>query len=250
MRVCLACRKVGKGVERCNRVGACKISYPGMRIERGSDVIEENPHEGVLIEMPPTADGMPIPGDAAPLHRLTGLDHDPGYTGASDRLPMTGAISEVTSSIPSAVAADAVRKAVFESGVVTSPDGNPKTAVGIRKPSLHAIPPLALLHLGRAMAIGNQKYGLVNWRHDPITASTYYNATLRHLLLWQDGEEGEWHELNGQRVFVHHLAFVMANCAILLDAQAQGTLTNDRPTIHGKTAETIKEMTDDRSDRT
>lgn len=120
---------------------------------------------------------------------------------------------------------------------VTSPDGNPKTAVGVTKPSLHAIPPLALLHLGQAMADGNRKYGLVNWRHDPITMSVYINAIWRHLLALWDGQNVD------PTTGIKHTAYIMANCAILLDAEAQGTLNDDRSSIAGKTAELIEQMT-------
>ena len=293
------------GVEKCTRVGQCKIVYPGMRIERGSDVIEENPREGVLIEMPPTDPSTPLRGDAAPhTTPADGTQHDPGYTGSSDRIPVTGAtppaypldpeemaktelkrldlveelicireivsLSEVRAFLcahgsPTGkvahlpldridAALDAARawprqrapdpsssnpapQTEVASAVVTSPDGNPKTAIGITKPSLHAIPPVALLHLGQAMADGNRKYGLVNWRYDPITFSTYYNATMRHLLALWDGEN---HDPATQ---IKHLAYVMANCAILLDAEAQGTLTDDRPGLPGMTAEMIRFMT-------
>jgi hypothetical protein len=42
---------------------------------------------------------------------------------------------------------------------------------------------------------------------------------------------------------IKHLAYIMANCAILLDAEEQGTLTDDRSPIPGKTAELITRMT-------
>jgi hypothetical protein len=83
------------------------------------------------------------------------------------------------------------------------------------------------------MITGKQKYGLVNWRSDPVTTSVYYDAAMRHLLSWWDGENVD--EESG----CHPLAHVMACCAILLDAEAQGTLNQDRPTPTGRTAEII-----------
>lgn len=102
------------------------------------------------------------------------------------------------------------------------PDGNPKTAIGRSKPPLCAIPPVALLHLGAAMADGERKYGRFNWRDNAVTSSVYYDAMQRHLMAWWDGERCAAD--SGQ----HHLAHVMACCSILLDAEANGTLNDDR----------------------
>lgn len=103
------------------------------------------------------------------------------------------------------------------------PDGNPKTTYGEKKPGFDAIPPSALLHLGAAMNNGKEKYGAMNWRHSEVSATVYYNAALRHLLAWFDGEE--YAEDSG----VHHLAHVMACMSILLDAREQSTLNDNRP---------------------
>jgi len=113
------------------------------------------------------------------------------------------------------------------------PDDNPKTAIGVTKPALHVIPPVALLHLGKAMADGKRKYGLMNWREKRVSSSVYYDAALRHLLSWFDGEEV------AQDSGVHHLAHAMACMGILLDAQATGNLNDDRP-IPGPAADFIK----------
>jgi hypothetical protein len=102
------------------------------------------------------------------------------------------------------------------------PDGNPKTAEGRRKAPLRAVPPIALLHLGAAMDDGERKYGRFNWREQPVTASVYYDAIMRHILAWWDGEE------RAPDSGTHHLAHVMACCAILLDAASLGKLNDDR----------------------
>lgn len=110
------------------------------------------------------------------------------------------------------------------------PDGNPKTVFGVVKPPYDAIPPSALRHLGGAMAEGKAKYGLFNWREKPVTTSVYYNAALRHLLSFWDGANSPPDGL------AHELAYVMANCAVLLDALEQGTLNDDRTAFPGKKA--------------
>lgn len=111
---------------------------------------------------------------------------------------------------------------VFDADERQAPDTNPKTAVGLTKPSLRAIPPAALLHLGRAMSNGEGKYGLFNWREHTVSSSVYYDAAMRHLLAWWDGEN------EAADSGVHHLAHVMACCAIVLDAHASGKLNDDR----------------------
>jgi hypothetical protein len=116
------------------------------------------------------------------------------------------------------------------------PDNNPKSVVGTKKPGTWAIPPVAILHLGAAMEDGVAKYGLVNWRSNSVAASVYGNAIDRHMLAWRDGQN------NAADSGKHHLAHVMACCAILLDAEAQGVLIDDRGTP-GKVAEIIEAWT-------
>ncbi len=116
-------------------------------------------------------------------------------------------------------------------------DTNPKTRFGMAKPGVADVPPVALIHLGLAMRDGAQKYGRVNYREHPVTASVYYEAAMRHLMAWWDGEDSA--EDSG----VHHLGHVMACCAILLDTEAQGTLNDDRPKPTGRFAELIAQLT-------
>ncbi|MBB3980124.1 hypothetical protein GGQ64_005371 [Rhizobium azooxidifex] len=102
------------------------------------------------------------------------------------------------------------------------PDDNPKTALGKLKPGTAAIPPVAILELGRAMTNGAVKYGRFNWRDKTITTSVYTDAIDRHLLAFRDGED------LASDSAAHHLAHVMACCAILLDAIHTGNLNDDR----------------------
>lgn len=113
-------------------------------------------------------------------------------------------------------------------------DGNPKTAAGHRKPTSRAIPPAALFALGMAMRLGEEKYGLFNWREHPITASTYLDAAERHMLEFRDGitfdlESG-----------VIQLGHVMACCAIIIDAMANGTCNDDRTKFVGAASRLIE----------
>ncbi|MDP2619884.1 MAG: DUF5664 domain-containing protein [Hyphomicrobiales bacterium] len=116
------------------------------------------------------------------------------------------------------------------------PDDNPKTVFGLAKPGLSAIPPVALLELGRAMECGRRKYGLMNWRGKRVSSSVYYDAALRHLLAWWDGEDiaADSHIL--------HLSHAMACLSILIDANVSGALNDDRP-MPGTAADLIAVLT-------
>lgn len=104
------------------------------------------------------------------------------------------------------------------------PAVNPKTAAGAKKPSLFSvIPTAALLHLGEVMRLGANKYGPFNWRETPVPAETYIDAIGRHLLSWQDGESVD------PESGMSHLAHIMASCAIIIDAEENGMLKDDRP---------------------
>lgn len=69
---------------------------------------------------------------------------------------------------------------------------------------------------------GADKYGLRNWRIDPILLSTYKGAMLRHLRDWSEGEDLD--PDSGK----NHLYHIMACCAVVLDAQKHGSFHDDR----------------------
>lgn len=125
--------------------------------------------------------------------------------------------------------------------MVALADGNPKTALGAMKPDLSVIPPIAFLHLATAMMNGDVKYGAFNYRQDKVSARVYVAAAMRHLLSYLDGEDFSQDTVEGAHLYAedpannkaiaptHHLAHVMACCAIVLDADACGMLLDNRP---------------------
>ena len=121
------------------------------------------------------------------------------------------------------------------------PDDNPKTVEGLKKPSIFVIPPAGLLHCGRAMQDGRDKYGLMNWRERAVSTSVYLDASYRHLMAFADGENFSRDTVAKGRP-VHHLGHVMACCAIVLDAMAIGKLVDDRP-LPGAAADLIEQWT-------
>lgn len=69
---------------------------------------------------------------------------------------------------------------------------------------------------------GADKYGERNWREQPIKASTYEGAIMRHLVAWAAGEDVD--PDSGKS----HLTHIRACCAVVLDSEKHGTLIDDR----------------------
>lgn len=101
-------------------------------------------------------------------------------------------------------------------------DSNLKTAAAVGKPQVSGVPPIAIMALGAAMQNGVDKYGRFNWRATGVTSSVFYDAMMRHLVSWHSGEQ------YADDSKVHHLAHLMAGCAILLDAELHKCLNDDR----------------------
>jgi len=104
----------------------------------------------------------------------------------------------------------------------TLADTNLKTLAAANKPRLSDVPPVALFALGAAMSNGKDKYGRFNWRETGSTASVFYDAMQRHLAAWYSGED------YADDSKVHHLAHLMASCAILLDSDLHKCMNDDR----------------------
>lgn len=109
-------------------------------------------------------------------------------------------------------------------------DVNPKDIQGAKKLDLSLFPPVAHLHGAHAFVDGAAKYGPYNWREKKVRARVYVAAAMRHLHAWLDGEELAVDSR------CHHLGHVIACCAILLDAQENGALSDDRPVKGGAQA--------------
>ena len=111
------------------------------------------------------------------------------------------------------------------SGLRDFVDRNLKTAAAVGKLPSAVVPPIADFALGLAMKDGADKYGPFNWRGTEVTASVFFEALKRHLLFWASGEDF------AKDSKVHHLAHLMAGCAILLDAELVGVFRDDRHKI-------------------
>lgn len=100
---------------------------------------------------------------------------------------------------------------------------NPKKAQGDLKPGAHFFPMSVLPDCFEVMRTGAAKYGLKNWRAQPIRASTYYDAIHRHTRQWFDDLEDR--DIESQK---SHLAHVICCAAIALDSINRGLMIDDR----------------------
>lgn len=107
---------------------------------------------------------------------------------------------------------------------------NPKDALGIKKAPLRLVPSALAIEVAQAMAVGAEKYGAFNWRKINVRSTIYGEAILRHLYAWMDGED-----LADSGV--KHLAHIGSCIAVLLDAESNGNLIDDR--VRGPAADLL-----------
>jgi hypothetical protein len=117
--------------------------------------------------------------------------------------------------------------------MIDSKPTNPKDVIGSGKLPLELVPDTASAYMATSFLEGALKYGRFNWRIAGVRASIYAAAARRHLHKWWNGEDFDTQidPETGEDIGtgVHHLASVMACCAIVLDAELVGKLTDDRP---------------------
>lgn len=100
---------------------------------------------------------------------------------------------------------------------------NPKDTVGIKKSPLSTVSSAVLAELGVAMMEGALKYGRHNYRGVGVRASVYYDATIRHLFSWWEGEDQD------PDSGMSHITKAIASLTVLRDAMIQEKMEDDRP---------------------
>lgn len=100
---------------------------------------------------------------------------------------------------------------------------NPKDAFGIKKASLSCVSSPVLMELGVAMQEGACKYGRHNYRVIGVRGSVYYDATMRHMMSWWEGEDID------PDSGLSHITKAIASLVVLRDAMIQGKFSDDRP---------------------
>ena len=102
-------------------------------------------------------------------------------------------------------------------------DTNPKDAIGIGKAPLSTVPAPFMHAVGLAMMEGALKYARHNYRAAGIRYSVYYDAAMRHLTAWWEGED-----IDADSGLPHPVK-AAACMAVLFDAMVRENGTDDRP---------------------
>lgn len=103
---------------------------------------------------------------------------------------------------------------------------NPKDSVGIKKVPFSTIPAPVVAEVGLAMLEGALKYGRHNYRAVGVRSSVYYDAALRHLTSWWEGEDID------PDSGLSHITKAMACLVVLRDSMLIGNVNDDRPPPH------------------
>lgn len=100
---------------------------------------------------------------------------------------------------------------------------NPKDIRGVRKVPASTVPAQVIAEVGLGLLDGAVKYGRHNYRVVGVRASIYYDATMRHLWDWWEGEDLD------PDSGLNHISKAISSLVVLRDAMIQGTWADDRP---------------------
>ena len=70
---------------------------------------------------------------------------------------------------------------------------------------------------------GDFKYGRFNWRETGVRGSIYFDAFIRHVFAWYEGEDED------PESGLHHIAHAITGLAVLRDSMMRGNWIDDRP---------------------
>lgn len=105
-------------------------------------------------------------------------------------------------------------------------ESNPKDAVGVKKVPFSTVPVPVIAEVGLAMLEGALKYGRHNYRAIGVRTSVYYDACLRHLTAFWEGQDID------PDSGLPHIIKAIACLAVLRDSQLIGNVVDDRPPSH------------------
>jgi hypothetical protein len=100
---------------------------------------------------------------------------------------------------------------------------NPKDVIGVRKVSMSYVPAPVLMEVALGMMEGGFKYRRHNYRVAGVRSSIYYDATMRHLMAFWEGEDID------PQSGLPHLSKAMSSLVVWRDAQMQNKCADDRP---------------------
>lgn len=115
---------------------------------------------------------------------------------------------------------------------------NPKDSVGIKKVPFSTVPSEVTAEVGLAMLEGALKYGRHNYRVVGVRASVYYDAALRHLTSFWEGQDVD------PDSGLSHLVKCLACLYVLRDSQHMGNWVDDRPPVIPNKDKWVLELND------
>lgn len=107
--------------------------------------------------------------------------------------------------------------------VTKTKDGNPKDVIGSTKLSFSCLPMAVICEMAAAMGEGAIKYGKYNWKMEGVRASIYFDASLRHLISWFEGQDID-PDSN-----LNHITKAITSLTVLRDSMIRGNWVDDRP---------------------
>lgn len=102
---------------------------------------------------------------------------------------------------------------------------NPKDALGIKRVPFSTVPMVPVAEVGLAMLEGALKYGRHNYRVSGVRSSVYFDAAMRHLVRWWEGEDID------PDSGLPHITKAIASLIVLRDAQVNNMEIDDRPPV-------------------
>jgi hypothetical protein len=102
-------------------------------------------------------------------------------------------------------------------------ESNPKDAVGIKKVSFSCVPTNVIGEIALGLMEGARKYGRHNYRVVGVRGSVYYDAALRHLNSWLEGEDID------PDSGLSHISKALSCLVVLRDAMMNDNWNDDRP---------------------
>lgn len=100
---------------------------------------------------------------------------------------------------------------------------NPKDMVGCLKTPFSVLPTPVMAEVALGMFEGALKYGRHNYRAVGVRASIYYDATMRHLTSWWEGEDLD------PESGLSHITKAISSLTVLRDSMIRNNWEDDRP---------------------
>jgi hypothetical protein len=100
---------------------------------------------------------------------------------------------------------------------------NPKDLVGTNKVPMSCVSGPVMAELALAMFEGSLKYGRHNYRAVGVRTSVYYDAIMRHMMQFWEGEDID------PDSGVSHVTKAIASLVVLRDCMLRGNWVDDRP---------------------